>query len=782
MEDGARIVLEKQREYLDRVIRSYSTYFDMLVDLDTSERQLIRVAEDFQNYIDERVLWIRSAKPLFKELRPEQSDMDLIRAERWQALGLKLLGDVRSKPGVHALGLLLLIVLLYVGRRLRREIADIGETVSRATCHEYLPTLRAALLTLIIAVPWPGLILFLGWRLTPLATGDELARGLAYGCCVTAWVYLVMELTRQVCRTDGLAESHFDWPSSVSVGLRKHVRWLMVLGLPLVMLTSTLQAADPEHGRDVVERIGFLLAAIVAAVFLRRVFSPSAGILREYIAYHPSGWIDRLKYVWSAAGAVAPLSLGVLSVFGYHYTARHLGFRLFITLSLILSLIVLRAFLLRLILVVHRRLSIAESRRRRAETAQSASESSRAATLSPQHLVGQADQRLDFRTHSQQSSRLATTFTVAASLIGLWLIWTDVVPALGFLDRWPLWTTKVMVTEQTSAADGSNPIIMATRERLENITLADLGLAITIAVVTVVAARNVPGLLEMSLLQRLPLENSVRYAITSLAGYAIVMVGVIIGCGVVGLRWSQIQWLATALTFGLAFGLQEMFANFIAGLILLFERPIRVGDVVTVDDTTGVVSRIRIRATTITNWDRKEFVVPNKEFITGKLLNWTLTDKVNRIVITVGVAYGSDTEKARELMFTVAKEHCAILEDPPPVATFEGFGESCLNITLRAFLPSLENRLAVIHDLHTAVDGAFQAAGIEMAFPQRDLHIRSVAAAAHHLPVAGEGEGKRQFGGRMRSWGLRRYDSSDMPPILSTKTTRGRLSAQSSMR
>ena len=123
------------------------------------------------------------------------------------------------------------------------------------------------------------------------------------------------------------------------------------------------------------------------------------------------------------------------------------------------------------------------------------------------------------------------------------------------------------------------------------------------------------------------------------------VVGVVMACATIGLRWSQIQWLATALTFGLAFGLQEIFANFVAGLIILFERPIRVGDVVTVADVTGVVSRMRICATTITDWDRRELIVPNKEFITGRLLNWTLSDKVNRIEIEVGIAYGSDTER-----------------------------------------------------------------------------------------------------------------------------------------
>ena len=233
----------------------------------------------------------------------------------------------------------------------------------------------------------------------------------------------------------------------------------------------------------------------------------------------------------------------------------------------------------------------------------------------------------------------------------------------------------------------------------------------------------------MSILQQLPFDASVRYAITTLVSYVIVMVGTIATCSTIGLQWSQIQWLATALTFGLAFGLQEMFANFVAGLIILLERPIRVGDIVTVDDVTGVVSRIRIRATSITNWDRKEYVVPNKEFITGRLLNWTLSDKVNRITVEVGLAYGSDTEQARDLLLQAANDHPMVLKDPAAMATFQGFGDNSLNLVLRAFLPSLENRLQVIHELHTAIDQAFRKAKLEIAFPQRDLHIRTMASA-----------------------------------------------------
>jgi potassium efflux system protein len=132
-----------------------------------------------------------------------------------------------------------------------------------------------------------------------------------------------------------------------------------------------------------------------------------------------------------------------------------------------------------------------------------------------------------------------------------------------------------------------------------------------------------------------------------------------------------------------------------------------------------------MRATTITNWDRQEFVVPNKTLITNTLLNWTLSTPTNRIVIPVGAAYGSDTDAARRILLEVAADHPRILNDPKPMATFEQFADSSLNIVLRAFLPDMENRLETINDLHTEIHSRLAAAGIEIAFPQLDLHVRS---------------------------------------------------------
>jgi potassium efflux system protein len=239
-----------------------------------------------------------------------------------------------------------------------------------------------------------------------------------------------------------------------------------------------------------------------------------------------------------------------------------------------------------------------------------------------------------------------------------------------------------------------------------------------------VSVRDVPALLELVVLQHLPLDSGARYAFTSMSRYVLAAIGLTASFNAIGGEWAKIQWLVAAMSVGLGFGLQEIFANFVSGIILLFERPIRVGDVVTLGDTTGVVNRIRMRATTIVDHDRKEYIVPNKDLVAERLLNWTLSDQTNRIVVMLGVAYGSDTRRACDLLLDAARAQPHVLKDPPPVAFFDNFGESSLNLKLLCYLPSLENRLTTIHNLNSAIDRLFKEAGLEIPFPQRDLHVR----------------------------------------------------------
>ena len=196
---------------------------------------------------------------------------------------------------------------------------------------------------------------------------------------------------------------------------------------------------------------------------------------------------------------------------------------------------------------------------------------------------------------------------------------------------------------------------------------------------------------------------------------------------------------------GLGFGLQEIVANFISGLIVLFERPFRVGDTVTVGDVHGMVTRIRIRATTIEDWDSKELIVPNKEFITGKLINWSLTEKIIRIKIPVGIAYGSDTDLAEQLLLRAARANPLVLHSPEPMAVFLSFGDNSLNFEIRVYIKDIDDWIPMLHSMNRTIDKEFRKAGITIAFPQRDMHLD--AAGPLEIRVVSEPTGFKPASG-----------------------------------
>jgi potassium efflux system protein len=757
LESAARDLMIRKREYLEDLIRSTGKYFDTLIELDMVDRQVIALEAEYGKFIDERVLWIRSGRPLTSGVQLQASDAWMLQPRNWSRAGQLLLRDAKSHPFLYSFCLGIITLLLARGRALRCAITEVGLAANKANCRSIGPTIHALVLTSLLSLGMPLLCVFLGWRLSHCGGDSDFASAIGNGFAMLGILWAAFEWMRQACRENGLGEAHFGWVSGSTIALRRELKICTYIALPIVFTTATLASREDAYERNDMQRIAFLVGMSVASLIAYRLMRPR-GLMRGYLLAHRDGLIGKCRYLFPLAAMSIPASLGVLAASGYFYTAQTLYWRLFATCVFVGSLIVVRAVLFRMLLLRRRYLSM-EQARQRAAAAKGAGEE--AAEVHPVAGIVTENPQADISAHTMQSRRLVGTAVSAIAVVGLWMIWIQVLPALHMVGNYAVLGKKTIVAA-TEPATLVNPAMAgatggmtldtetaASKPQTTSnpVTLSDLALAVLILVVTVVLFRNGPGLLEMSVLQQLPFDASVRYAITTLVSYAIVMVGIIMACSTVGLQWSQIQWLATALTFGLAFGLQEMFANFVSGLIILLERPIRVGDIVTVDDVTGVVSRIRIRATSITNWDRKEYVVPNKEFITGRLLNWTLSDKVNRVMVTVGLAYGSDTERARELLLQVANDHPVVLKDPASMATFEGFGDNSLNLVLRAFLPSLENRLQVIHELHTSIDQAFRKAGLEIAFPQRDLHIRSMTKDAA-LTLQSESVEEEESGGR----------------------------------
>lgn len=717
IEDLFRELLLSNRDMLDTLYQDYDTYFEELVDLDSAEQRLIEEVDELDAYIEERILWIVSGTVLgFDELRDAGTAAKwLFSGDQWLNICQTLWIDFRMNPVLDVAAILLLAAFYWAWRRAAAWLRAVADQAAKANCLSFRITFESLLLVLLRAAFFPALLWFLGWRLGVVRSNAPFVAEVSAALRGTALVALSLGVLREMIAPFGLAEAHFGWSCASTAALRRHTAQLSFVLVPCAFVVLFVQESANEAWRESLGRLAFLIELAAVAVFAHRLVHPRRGHAQRIRGLTHPGSASRWRYVWYAVGVVAPLLLFLLTWEGYFYTAFRFGMRLYETACLLLALYLARGMVLRWLLVVQRVLA-----RESATVCEephppdaAVSETAREAEQDAEDLA-----RLDAKTF-----RLVQSFVFVAALLGLWLIWSHELPALGVLKRVELWDNTRVVTEVTVNTEGAQNV--QSREIADPITLADLVLAVFIGVMTFLLAADVPGLTDVLLLKRLNVATGERYAIRTLIQYAIVSLGAIVAFRAIGVGWERIQWLVAAIGLGLGFGLQEIFANFVSGLIMLFERPVRVDDMVTVGGVSGRVTRIRMRATVIMALDHKELIVPNKEFITGQLVNWTLSDPLLRLIVPVGIAYGSNTALAEKILYEVALRNPDVLPDPPPVVLFKRFGESSLDFELRVHCANPDVYIGMQHSLHMEIDHAFRDAKIEIAFPQRDLHIRS---------------------------------------------------------
>jgi small-conductance mechanosensitive channel len=242
-------------------------------------------------------------------------------------------------------------------------------------------------------------------------------------------------------------------------------------------------------------------------------------------------------------------------------------------------------------------------------------------------------------------------------------------------------------------------------------------------------ARMVSVGFEQQLLRRTPLDEGQQYNIRRIVQYTIVLIGIIFGLDAVGLSLSSLAVFGGALGIGIGLGLQDTANNFVAGIILMFERPVKVSDRIEVGDVDGRVERIGARATWVRTNDNIVIVIPNSDFVTKQVINWTANDRTVRFIVPFGVSYNSNPEQVRDIVLRVARTNRDVLDDPAPDVIFTGFGDSSIDFELRVWTSTQVHRRPVIRsDLYFAIFRSFRENNIEIPFPQRDLHLRSVRA------------------------------------------------------
>lgn len=710
LKSQAETVLKHREELLEQLERDYTRLFTNLADLALSERKLLTATQETARFYDEQMLWMRSGAVFgFRDIEHWSAAVRRVTAANGsQDLPSYFLLDLEHRPVIYLLAALAAWGWLLLGKRRRPRISTSEE--QRLREFSLGTAAREAVLTAISAAFVPGLMAFAAWRLDQSTDGSAWLAGMSNGlwrCAAWVWPLIIL---RRACAADGLAVVHLAWTEEAARRISRRVTWFLPPSAVLMFTVGAMEIAKNDVVSDSLGRTAFLVLMGMCGLFCRGLLA-SRDQSPEALVKDP--WKQRAEQFLYWTVPLAPWGLAIVAFAGYYDTALKLAGRLEATAWLWLILSGLQSSGSRWIAGEQQRL-----------------ENLPDPSLSPEDVgqrLGDKRKSLFARLRASQAARgpspvqmsrqmlvLLRTLVVVCGLTGLAAIWNDVLPAVVHAERWTLWETVATQQVADVGKDGNSSGVR-TVLRLDPVTAVDVGLALLICGVTLIAARNIPALVEILFLERLPLDVGGRFAVTILVRYSLFVLGISLACGRINIGWRDIQWLIAAASVGLGFGLQDIFANFVSGIILLFERPIRVGDVITIGDTTGTVSQIRFRSTTILDHDRRELVVPNKDLITGKLLNWTLTDQINRIKLRVAVSNDADPNQIRQLLQEIALAHPIVLKDPSPTATLEELGANSLIFQLKAFLPSLDDRSKVIHELHSTIHTRLHANGIGTA-------------------------------------------------------------------
>ncbi|SHH96637.1 mechanosensitive ion channel domain-containing protein [Ferrimonas marina] len=704
---------QRQVELLSLLIDTHEQWVVELSRLKLQQEQLDKQSERFVRLITEYLFWLPNARRIGAETF---SNLGLglswlTSPLRWQELQQSYQNNINYWGGWLALLVLILASWDLLKGPYARAREHYSRFVGNVTQDKFSASFKVLLMAMAVSLLLPAPFWVAG-SILRFGEGPLFAQAVGQGLLAIALVLQLYWLIYHLSHEDGLMVAHFRRNAPLMAHVRRVLGKLHLIAAPLLALVAFTQYLDMALLSNSLGRLAFILLCLLLAYAYRRL-SRFAG---QYHKHHSRENINRRfieRLIWLVL-IVLPLVCLVLAWRGYYYSAQQLLGQAQITVTL--GIMFLLAYLLvkRWMLIERRKLQFELAKAKRAEVL-AQREKERSEGISNTSAEGQLDTldepTLDLDTISTQSLGLVRSLMILAFALSLLALWSQTHPAMfSFLEGITLYSSSQLV-------DGV--------EQAVPITLMSLVAALMIGVFTWMIARNLPGLLELLLLQRLELTPGTGFAISTVSKYVVFMIGVFATFSTLGLAWSKMQWLIAALTVGLGFGLQEIFANFISGLIILFEKPIRIGDTVTIRELTGTVSKIQIRATTIVDWDRKEIIVPNKAFITEQLVNWSLSDAITRVILTVSVARDSDPALVEAVLHQAVQECPLALAQPEPEIFFAGFGAHTQDFEVRAYADEMGKRWPLRHDLHMRITSKFRDKGIVLAYPQMDLHLNT---------------------------------------------------------
>lgn len=707
-------ILQTRSKTLSELLKLLNNQLNLSINIELNQQQVKTISDALQQKLQQQSFWVKS-----------NSEMDLEWFTRFPGLASYELTEISKKldfsnwkDNIGLAGLLiggLSLLTFFIRRqhdRIKQKLTKINNSMLTVPTDSQWNTPMAIFWTVVLCLPSTFMFLIVFVLVTYICFLDP-TEVWPWGLKMAFyWLYFAFMLA--MLRPNGIAYRHFNMPQSSNAVFRKilkHSVW--VIGL---LLNTSIFNNATEYGiaYDVIGQ------AMTVLVLLSVLFVVVPGFRMGIATYQKAASYKRdakpmLLGLVRLLLVLAPIALIILIVMGYYYTASQIIEHLVASYFAIVTWIIIRNMVYRGFNVSSRRLSYRRLQEKRAlaQAKAQAQQNGQEQTVETEDsaLVLQ-DDAISVSDIKNQMLKI-TDLVLWTALFGLlYWVWSDLVTVAYYLKEITLW-------QQATTTEAGTV--------MESITLLNLLVAMIVLIVTYILVKNLGGLLETLVFSNLNLSQGTPYTITTIFTYLLIIIGASIAFASLGMSWSKLQWLFTALSVGLGFGMQEIFGNFVSGIIILFERPVRVGDMVTIGSFNGTVSKIRIRATTLIDNDRKEVIVPNKAFITERVVNWALTSSMTRLVITVGVAYGSDLELVKRLLLQAAEENDAVLKDPAPAAYFLSFGVSTLDHELRVYVGQLSDRVRTIDALNRRIDELFMANNIEIAFNQLDIFIKNQA-------------------------------------------------------
>lgn len=715
-------ILEQQlairRNLLNSLLTGCDTQILELTKLKVANSQLEEAIKEIQEATNRYLFWVADVNPISLSylLHVGHDLRRLLTLDTFNqitsALGMMLTSQEMLIP---LFGSILLVSFSISSRRhyyvfLERSSNQVG----KVNQDYFLLTLHNVFWSVLIAIPLPVLWATLGYGLRH-AWPYPFAVAIGDGVSATVPILWIFMISAHFAHPKGLFIVHFGWPlQQVKRALRYYTLSIGMI-VPLIMVLITFNNYNDREFAGTLGRLCFILMCVCLSLVTSSL--KRAG-LPLYLNKHGSGNNAINRSLWNLM-ICAPIIAVISACLGYLATAQALLARLETSVSIWFLLLVIYHIIRRWMLIQRRRIAFERAKQRRADMlAQRARNDESLSQSQLNEAAAEIDEKvLDLDTISAQSLQLVRSILTLVVFLSVILLWSELHFAFGFLENITLWD----VTSTIQGVDSIQPI-----------TLGAVLIAVLVFIITTQMVRNLPALLELALLQHLDLTPGTGYAITTLTKYGLMLLGGLVGFSLIGIEWSKLQWLAAALGVGLGFGLQEIFANFISGLMILFEKPIRIGDTVTIRSLTGNITRINTRATTITDWDRKEIIVPNKAFITEQFVNWSLSDTVTRVVLNVPAPAGANICQITHILVQAAYRCPLVLKTPAPEAYLVDLQQGLPLFELRMHTAEMAHRMPLRHQVHALIIDSYREQGLELPFPPFQLRKDQVRADDIH--------------------------------------------------